>query len=168
MKTNFQQFAAIGRPWVADGDYVREEQDAANPMCSTARRNSARNYVEIRQTEKSHNMCFSESETGPKREQSQTARVLSIRNRLKANAEEQAVLADWQLPNRVFVAKQMAADAAKSESGSDSAPKFLVDRKFLAQFRRVLNKALRAYIVHHYYSEIVYFYGSVSVYVESK
>lgn len=162
MKSNFQQFAAIGRPWVTEGDYVREEQDAANPLCSTARRRSARDYVEIRKHEKkSHNMCFSD-ERGPAREQSQTARVLAIRNRLKATPPEKAALAAWQAEQRVFVPKTEPEAEAKREAKPRL---YAVDRQYLSQFRRVLNLALRAYVIHRYYSEIVHFYGSVSVYL---
>lgn len=164
MKSNFQQFAVMGNPWTTPQSYVREEQDAANPKCSTARRRSARDYVEIRKpAKKSHNMCFSE-ESGPEREQSQAARVLAIRNRLAAAPAEKPVLADWQAEQRVFVPRQVA----ESGSGSTRKAERRADRKYLNQFRRVLNRGLRAYIIHSHYADIVRLYGSVNVYLEGE
>lgn len=45
MKSNFDQFAFSGNPWTTDGHYMREIEDASNPLCSTKRRERALDYV---------------------------------------------------------------------------------------------------------------------------
>lgn len=155
MITNANQFANAGNPWSHPGDWDKELRDAGNPNCSTPRRRSAIAYTA--KPEKSHNMRFPECPEKlighNRKEISETARILAIRNRLKADCE--IVERRNTTP---FVPHK-----PESQSQSQCAPplKVQADRKaYYLMFEKGSAKT-RAQLIFKNYSDIMFVFGRI-------
>ena len=159
MKSNFDQFDAMGNPWVTEKTWDHEVRDACNPRCSTGRRKSAIAFLE-----KSHIMRFPapvEPKPEPARsEVSETSMILSIRNRLAApHVDEPASLQSWQ--TRVHTPSKSEPEAV-SDADSDSRKRDAARKQYFRQFKTASDRT-KAPLFFNNYSEIVRLFGSLEI-----